>query len=85
MLRFPLAEVAELSGAGKGVYLMRPGGDDDRIVGAVAPAKGKAVIVVTSEGTERKIAVDEVPEGKRAGKGLKVVKRGQIAAIRSEE
>ena len=85
MLRFPLADVAELSGAGKGVYLMRPGGDDDRIVGAVAPAKGKDVIVVTGEGNERKFAVDEIPEGKRAGKGLKVVKRGQIAAIRAEE
>jgi len=85
MLRFPLSEVAELSGAGKGVYLMRPGGADDRIVGAVAPAKGNAVIVVTTEGTDRKIPVEDVPVGKRAGKGLKVVKRGQIAAIRAEE
>jgi DNA gyrase subunit A len=85
MLRFRLEEVAELSGAGKGVYLMRPGDDDDRVVGAVAPAKGRGVIVVTGEGNERKISLDEVPEGKRAGKGLKVVKRGQIAAIRAEE
>jgi DNA gyrase subunit A len=85
MLRFPLEDVAELSGAGKGVYLMRPGEDDDRIVGAVAPAKGRGVIVVTGEGNERKISLDEVPEGKRAGKGLKVVKRGRIAAIRAEE
>jgi DNA gyrase subunit A len=85
MLRFPVAEVPELSGAGKGVYLMRPGGEDDRIVGALAPGKGADVIVVTVEGSERKLAVEDVPEGKRAGKGLKVVKRGQIAAIRAEE
>jgi DNA gyrase subunit A len=84
MLRFPLAEVPELSGAGKGVYLMRPGVDDDRIVGALAPAKGSSVIVTTAEGAERKLSIDDVPEGKRAGKGLKVVKRGQIAAIRVE-
>ncbi len=82
MLRFPLADVAELSGAGKGVYLMRPGEDDDRIVGALAPGKDDDVIVVTTEGSERKLSVADVPAGKRAGKGLKVVKRGQIAALR---
>jgi DNA gyrase subunit A len=85
MLRFPLSEVAELSGAGKGVYLMRPGDGDDRIVGAVSPAKGASVIVITAEGTERKLSLDDVPEGKRAGKGLKVVKRGQIAGLRLDE
>ena len=84
MLRFPLDEVPELSGAGKGVYLMRPGGDDDRIVGALAPRKDADLIVVTAEGTERKLSVDDVPQGKRAGKGLKVVKRGQIAGLREE-
>ncbi|HSD11781.1 MAG TPA: DNA topoisomerase IV subunit A [Candidatus Binatia bacterium] len=84
MLRFPLADVPELSGPGKGVYLMRPGDDDDRIVGALAPAEGASVIVSTVEGGERKLSLDDVPEGKRAGKGLKVVKRGQIAGIRVE-
>jgi DNA gyrase subunit A len=85
MLRFPLADVAELSGPGKGVYLMRPGEEDDRIVGALAPTKGAAILITTVEGTERKLPIDEVPEGRRAGKGLKVVKRGQIAAIRVDE
>ena len=59
----PLAEVPELSGAGKGVYLMRPGGEDDRIVGALAPGKGADVIVVTVEGNERKLAVEETVAG----------------------
>ncbi len=85
MLRFPLDQVAELSGPGKGVYLMRPGDDGDRIVGALALSKGASLIVVNAEGNERKLSTEEVPEGKRAGKGLKVVKRGQITAIRAEK
>jgi DNA gyrase subunit A len=84
MLRFALDEVPELSGPGKGVYLMRPGGEDDRIVGALAPAKGATLVVTTAEGGERKVAIDDVPAGRRAGKGLKVVKRGRIASIREE-
>jgi DNA gyrase/topoisomerase IV subunit A len=84
MLRFALDEVPELSGPGKGVYLMRPGADDDRIVGALAPAKGATLIVASAEGGERKVVVEDVPAGRRAGKGLKVVKRGRIAAIREE-
>jgi len=84
MLRFALDEVPELSGPGKGVYLMRPGGEDDRIVGALAPAKGATLVVVSAEGGERKLAIDDVPAGRRAGKGLKVVKRGRIASIREE-
>jgi DNA gyrase subunit A len=85
MLRFPVKEVAELSGPGKGVYLMRPGEQEDRIVGAVSPAKNAKIIVVPVDGNERKLALDDVPQGKRAGRGLKVVKRGQIASIRVEE
>jgi len=85
MLRFGLDDVAELSGPGRGVILMRPSKDeDDRIVGALALPKDATFVAVTPEGGERKIAVSDVPEGKRAGKGLKVVKRGGIAALRVE-
>jgi len=85
MLRFGMDDVAELSGPGRGVILMRPSKeDDDRIVGALALAKDASFVVVTPEGGERKIAVADVPDGKRAGKGLKVVKRGGIAALRVE-
>ena len=59
--------------------------DQDGKSVSLSDLKGKDVIVVTGEGNERKISLDEVPEGKRAGKGLKVVKRGQIAAIHAEE
>jgi DNA gyrase subunit A len=83
MLRFPLAEVVELAGPGRGVILMRPSGeDDDRVVGALALPKNASFIARTPEGTDRKIALSEVPAGKRAGKGQKVVKRGGVAALR---
>jgi DNA gyrase subunit A len=83
MLRFALADVTELAGPGRGVILMRPGQErDDRIVGALAlPADG-TFTAVTLEGSERKLAVKDVPAGRRAGKGLKVVKRGGVAALK---
>jgi DNA gyrase subunit A len=84
MLRFPLDEVAELSGPGRGVTLMKPG-TDSRIVGALSlPDKGD-FLAITPEGNERKFGVGEVPAGRRAGKGQKVVKRGGVAAIRRVE
>ena len=83
MLRFALDEVAELSGPGRGVILMRPGKDDeDRIVGALALAADAEFVAVTPEGGERRLAVRDVPAGKRGGKGQKVVKRGGVAAVR---
>ena len=58
MLRFGLDDVAELSGPGRGVILMRPSReDDDRIVGALALRKDATFVAVTPEGGERKIAV----------------------------
>jgi len=84
MLRFPIAEVAELSGPGRGVTLMKPD-SDSRIVGAIAIADKAKFIAVTPEGNERDFAANEVPAGHRAGKGQKVVKRGGVAAIRRAE
>jgi DNA gyrase subunit A len=80
MLRFALGDVAELSGAGRGVILLRPD-KDDAVVGAVTAEPGGAVTIVTPEGTERRLRVDDVPRGRRAGKGQRVVKRGGVAAI----
>src|SRR5262245_23437846 len=84
MLRFPIDEVAELSGPGRGVTLMKPGADS-RIVGALALPDKADFLAVTPEGTERNFAASEVPAGRRAGKGQKVVKRGGVAAIRRVE
>ncbi|HWP66330.1 MAG TPA: DNA topoisomerase IV subunit A [Candidatus Limnocylindria bacterium] len=84
MLRFPVADVAELSGPGRGVTLLKPG-EGERVVGALALGDKDAFIAVTPEGNERKLAVADVPAGRRAGKGQKVVKRGGVAAIRRVE
>jgi DNA gyrase subunit A len=83
MVKFPLDEVPELAGPGRGVILMKPdSSEEDRIVGALALAKKGKFLAVTPEGTERTIGVDEVPAGKRAQKGQKVVKRGGVASLR---
>ncbi len=84
MLRFPLDDVAELSGPGRGVTLLKPGADA-RVVGALALAEKADFLAVTPEGNERKFAVTDVPAGRRAGKGQKVVKRGGVAAVKRVE
>jgi len=84
MLRFPLADVSELSGPGRGVILLRTN-DDDSVVGALAVDPDGAFTVVTPEGTERRVRVADVPRGRRAGKGQRVVKRGGVAAIAPRE
>jgi DNA gyrase subunit A len=86
MVRFAVDEVPELAGPGRGVILMKPDSkEDDRIVGALALGKKDDFLAVTGEGSERKIGVGEVPLGKRAQKGQKVVKRGGVAAIKRVE
>jgi hypothetical protein len=40
---------------------------------------------VTLEGGERRFDVNDVPAGKRAGRGQKVVKRGGVAALKRVE
>lgn len=85
MLRFPLSDVTELAGAGRGVILMRPDKGDDRIVGALAVAKKGTFLAITPDGDERVIEAMSVPAGKRAGKGQKVVKRGGVAGLRYVE
>jgi hypothetical protein len=63
---------------------MRPGEAADRIVGAVSPPADGRMVVVTTDGGERRIHPSDVPVGRRGGKGQKVVKRGGIAAVRLE-
>jgi DNA gyrase subunit A len=84
MLRCALDEVAELSGPGRGVILMKPDADG-RIVGALALGEKAEFVAITPEGAERTFAVSDVPAGRRAGKGQKVVKRGGVAAVRRVE
>ncbi len=85
MVRFALDEVPELAGPGRGVILMKPDKGADRIIGALALGKKDAFVAVTPEGGAREIAVGDVPAGKRAQKGQKVVKRGGVAALKHVE
>jgi DNA gyrase subunit A len=85
MVRFALEEVPELAGPGRGVILMKPDKGDDRIVGALALGKKDELVAVTPDGGERRIPVADVPTGKRAQKGQKVVKRGGVASIKHVE
>jgi DNA gyrase subunit A len=81
LLAFPVEDVSELSGAGRGVILMRLD-PDDRLIGAVTTAPGAGVTVLSPDGNERQLRLKELPLGQRAGKGQRVVKRMTLAAIR---
>jgi DNA gyrase subunit A len=81
MLAFPVEDVNELTGPGRGVILMRLD-EEDRLVGAVTTIPGRGVTVVGAEGQERDIPLREIPLGQRAGKGQRVVKRMPLVSAR---
>jgi len=81
MLRFEVAEAAELSGPGRGVIFMRLD-SGDRVVGGLAPGAGAPISAVTPEGREHRLASENIPAGRRGGKGQRVVKRGGVAMLR---
>jgi DNA gyrase subunit A len=81
MLAFAIEDVAELSGPGRGVILMRLD-DDDRLIGAVTSSPGQGVVVTNTDSNERGIRLKEIPLGHRAGKGQRVVKRMTLASVR---
>ena len=80
LLAFATEETGELSGAGRGVILMRLDADD-RLVGALTAKPGVSVCVTTTDGRERKIPPRDLPRGRRAGRGTRVVKRARLAGI----
>ena len=80
LLVFATEETGELSGAGRGVILMRLD-SDDRLVGALTAEPGVSVSVTTTDGRERKIPPRDLPRGRRAGRGTRVVKRARLADI----
>src|SRR5262249_46448931 len=81
MLAFPVEDINELTGPGRGVILMRLD-DKDRLIGAVTSGPGLGVVVTNSEGNEREIRLKEIPLGHRAGKGQRVIKRMTLASVR---
>lgn len=80
LLAFPTEDITELSGAGRGVILMRLD-KDDRLVGAVTSEPGAGVTVINKDGRERKIPLRDIPLGKRAGKGRRIVKRSTLVGV----
>ncbi|HUI25969.1 MAG TPA: DNA topoisomerase IV subunit A [Candidatus Kryptonia bacterium] len=81
VLVFPASELAELSGAGRGVILMRID-KKDRVVGAVCHRPDDKVIAVGDDGSERHF---HLPEGAhRAQKGRKAIKRMKPIELRVE-
>ncbi len=80
LLAFPTEDITELSGAGRGVILMRLD-TDDRLVGAVTSEPGAGVTVINKDGKERKIPLRDIPLGKRTGKGRRVVKRSTLVGV----
>ncbi len=80
LLAFPTEDITELSGAGRGVILMRLD-KDDRLVGAVTSEPGAGVTVINKDGRERKVPLRDIPLGKRAGKGRRVVKRSTLVRV----
>jgi DNA gyrase subunit A len=81
MLAFPVDDVSELSGAGRGVILLRVD-DDDRLIGAVTTLPQRGVVVTTTDGNDREVRLKDIPLGSRAGKGQRVIKRTTLVSVR---
>jgi DNA gyrase subunit A len=78
LLVFPAEELAELSGVGRGVILMRVD-KDDRVIGAVCHQLDTPPIAVAEDGTERRFHLPEVAH--RAQKGRKALSRFKPAEL----
>src|SRR5262249_28220013 len=78
VLAFPADELAELSGAGRGVILMRVD-KSDRLIGAVCHPLDSPPIAIADDGTERRFHLPELAH--RAQKGRKALKRFKAAEL----
>ncbi len=79
-VRFALDDVAELSGVGRGVILMRLDAQD-RLLGAVPGTKAVTFEVAVGKGNTRSVDATAFPRLKRGAKGQKVIKRGTPESI----
>ena len=77
---FSTAEIPELSGGGKGVILSKLPGEDS-VLGIVCIDKGDALEVQMQQGKSQKVEFSSLTSTGRAKRGLKIVKRGQVAAV----
>jgi DNA gyrase subunit A len=80
-LRCKVSEVNYLSGAGRGVTLMKLG-DDDALLGfIVAKGDSEQLEVKTSLGGVQKIVPSKVELASRGGRGREVIKRGSFVEV----
>ena len=78
VLSFAASELPELSGAGRGVILMRLD-TNDRLLGAAAHPLDSPPVAIAEDGSERRFHLPEL--GHRAQKGRKVLKRFKLAEL----
>jgi len=79
-LRFALKDVAELSGVGRGVILMRVDAKE-KLLGALTVTASTKLLLDMGGDKTRPAAVSDFPKIKRGGKGNKVVKRGKALGL----
>ena len=78
VLAFPVEDLPELAGVGRGVILMRID-KSDQLVGAVCHALDQPPIAIADDGSERRFHLPEVAH--RAQKGRKALKRFKAAEL----
>jgi DNA gyrase subunit A len=77
----PVQDVNYLSGAGRGVVLIKLG-DDDALIGfKVAKDERDTLVVKTSAGGEQRINTAKYELTQRGGKGREVIKRGSLTEV----
>ncbi len=74
-------EVNYLSGAGRGVLLIKLGDDDSLIGFRVAKDERDTLVVKTSAGGEQRINTAKYELTQRGGKGREVIKRGSLTEV----
>ncbi|MFK7998041.1 MAG: DNA gyrase C-terminal beta-propeller domain-containing protein, partial [Polyangiales bacterium] len=78
-------DVSLLSGAGKGVLLIKLA-KDDRVIGAqVLPTDSDALIVKRDGGSEYRITTRKYDRVSRGGKGFELFKRGALSGVVLQE
>ena len=77
----PVTEISFLAGAGKGVWLIKPG-PEDRVLGfRLALSQKDTLEVETSRGARQKIGPGKYEITSRGGKGRAILQRGSIARV----
>ncbi|MCB9590311.1 MAG: DNA topoisomerase IV subunit A [Polyangiaceae bacterium] len=76
-----VTEVNYLSGAGKGVMLMKLGKDDELIGFLAAKNDADTLTLKTSLGGEQRVNLNRYELTGRGGKGREVIKRGQLIGV----